>query len=185
MIIAGIDYSMTNPCLCIYNGDIFSFSNCRFFYQTANQKYIGNYQNIIGISIPEYSHPIERFQNLAKCFIEIIQKNKCTYVAIEDYSMGSSAGRIFHIAENTAILKYHLYELKIPYVTIPPKSIKKFAIKGNADKELMYETFLKEEKVKLKEKLNYTASKVGSPISDIVDSYYITKYLFKGNVNVV
>ena len=127
-----------------------------------------------------------QFRNnfLAKCFIELIQKNKCTSVAIEDYSMGSR-GKIFHIAENTAILKYNLYLLKIPYATIPPTVIKKFAIKGNADKELMYQTFLKEEKVKLKEKLNYTASKVGSPISDIVDSYYITKYLFKGNVNVV
>ena len=45
--------------------------------------------------------------------------------------------------------------------------------KGNADKDMMYEAFVKETKIDLK-KL-FDTEKVGNPISDIVDSYFIQK----------
>ena len=55
-----------------------------------------------------------------------------------------------------------------------PSVVKKGATgKGNADKDKMYEAFVKETKVDLK-KL-FDTDKVGNPISDIVDSYFIQK----------
>ena len=45
--------------------------------------------------------------------------------------------------------------------------------KGNADKDKMYEAFVNETKIDLKK--IFDTEKVGNPISDIVDSYYIMK----------
>ena len=51
--------------------------------------------------------------------------------------------------------------------------LKKLLEKVNADKDMMYKTFVKETKIDLK-KL-FDTEKVGNPISDIVDSYFIQK----------
>ena len=62
----------------------------------------------------------------------------------------------------------------ISYDTIVPSVVKKGATgKGNADKDMMYEAFNKETKIDLK-KL-FDTDKVGNPISDIADSYFIQK----------
>ena len=59
---------------------------------------------------------------------------------------------------------------------IPPTVIKKDTTgKGNANKELMYETFLTETNVDLQSKLSSKSTKIVNPVSDIVDSYYICK----------
>ena len=50
--------------------------------------------------------------------------------------------------------------------------------KGNADKKLMYEAFVKETGVPIKDMISPKSGEIKSPISDIVDSYYICKYLF-------
>lgn len=179
MKIAGIDYSMTCPAVCIFEGDEFSFNNCEFFYRIDNKKYTKVYKTIHGTEIQTYTTEIERYYNHAKWALDLVKT--CSIVAIEGYSMGSK-GKVFNIAENCAILKYLLYQHSIPFTSIPPTNIKKYVIKGNADKELLYDCFIKETKINLKKKLGYTAKNIGSPISDIVDSYYITKYLFYNGV---
>ena len=45
--------------------------------------------------------------------------------------------------------------------------------KGNADKDMMYEAFVKETNIDLKQ--IFDTEKVGNPISDIADSYFIQK----------
>ena len=63
---------------------------------------------------------------------------------------------------------------------IAPTAIKKFATgKGNANKELMYESFLKETSRNLQEELVVKSEKIGNPTSDIVDSYYICKIMLE------
>ena len=55
-----------------------------------------------------------------------------------------------------------------------PSVVKKGATgKGNADKDMMYEAFVKETKLDLKQ--IFDTDKVGNPISDIADSYNIQK----------
>ena len=91
--------------------------------------------------------------------------------------MGSK-GRVFNIAENTGVLKYKLWQSRIPVTITPPTTIKKFATgKGNADKFAMYEAFKKETKVDLRKEISPNKKDVGNPVSDIIDSYYICKHL--------
>jgi hypothetical protein len=174
-MIAGIDYSMTCPAITMYEAGDFSFKNVKSYYRIDNKKYTGVFDNAYGTIIQPYSTEMQRYINHAEWVISIVRR--CTKVAIEGYSMGSR-GKVFHIAENTAILKYMLEMNNIPYITVPPTRVKKHAIKGNASKEEMYEAFVSQNQVNLKKQIGYTAKKIGSPISDIVDSFFICKYLY-------
>ena len=94
---------------------------------------------------------------------------------IEDYSFGST-GRVFHIAENCGLLKYKLWEIGLRFTTIAPSAIKKFATgKGNADKQKMYDAFVAETGQNLIQFYSKSGT-LTSPVTDIVDSYYIAKY---------
>ena len=107
---------------------------------------------------------------------EISKKNNC-----ELDIMPVNYGEIFPVSGGLPVhkrplqrQKYRLQELNIPYDTIVPSVVKKGATgKGNADKDMMYEAFYKETNIDLK-KL-FDTDKVGNPISDIADSYFIQK----------
>ena len=172
--IVGIDYSLTSPAVCINNEGEYMF-----YYLTSKKKYIGQMaKNIIGYEHQEYDTPIKRFSQISDWAINTF--NRFSYVLtnlkvyIEGYSFGSKGQAVFQIAENCGILKYRLQQLKIQYDTVVPSVVKKGATgKGNADKDMMYESFVKETKIDLKK--IFDTDKVGNPISDIVDSYYIQK----------
>ena len=172
--IVGIDYSLTSPAVCINdNGEYM------FYYLTSKKKNIGQMaKNIIGYEHQEYDTPIKRFSQISDWTINTF--NRLSYdlknlkVFIEGYSFGSKGQAIFQIAENCGILKYRLQQLKINYDTVVPSVVKKGATgKGNADKDMMYEAFIKETKIDLKK--IFDTEKVGNPISDIADSYFIQK----------
>ena len=176
MKLCGIDYSLTCPAITVFEGDKFSHLNCQSYYLIDTPKYVKENGNFHGHQMKPYSSPMERYENIATWALSIVENSN--FVGIEDYSMGSR-GKVFHIAENTAILKYLLTKKGIPYRTYPPTQIKKFAIKGNADKTLMYSAYIKDTRIDLRSMMEYKGTKVGSPVSDIVDSYFITKYLYK------
>jgi Holliday junction resolvasome RuvABC endonuclease subunit len=172
--IVGIDYSLTSPAVCINNEGEYMF-----YYLTSKKKYIGQMtKNIIGYEHIEYDTPIKRFSQISDWAINTF--NRLSYdlknlkVFIEGYSFGSKGQAIFQIAENCGILKYRLQQLKINYDTVVPSVVKKGATgKGNADKDMMYDAFTKETKIDLKK--IFDTDKVGNPISDIADSYFIQK----------
>ena len=165
----GIDYSLTSPAICVNNG------NLMFYYFTSKKKWIGQQsENIIGYEHREWKDPIERFTYISDFAIDIIKQTKNPEIYIEGYSYGSKGRGLFQIAENCGILKYRLQEQNFNYETVVPSVVKKGATgKGNADKDLMYEAFVKEVKIDLKKV--FDTEKVGNPLSDIVDSYYIQK----------
>jgi Holliday junction resolvasome RuvABC endonuclease subunit len=173
--IIGIDYSLTSPAICVTKD--FIFENSQFYYLTNKKKYIGPMsKNIFGFEHQEYNTPIHRFSQISDWAFDTIKETIHTpqKVFIEGYSFGSKGQAVFQIAENCGILKYRLQEMDIDYDTIVPSVVKKGATgKGNADKDLMYESFSKETNTDLKKM--FDVEKIGNPVSDIVDSFYIAK----------
>jgi len=167
--IIGIDYSLTSPAVCIENGELM------FFFLTSKKKHIGKFgNNIFGYEHKEYTTPIQRFSYISDFVFDVIDQVPNPKVFIEGYSFGSKGRGVFQIAENCGILKYRLQEANIPYDTIVPSVVKKGATgKGNADKDMMYEAFIKETNIDLKKLLD--TDKVGNPVSDIADAYFIKK----------
>lgn len=175
MLIAGIDYSMSCPCITMGSTDDFCFQKCETHYLTDKPKYEGRFGNITGYLFERPANQIERFIRIADWAYDIVKD--CDQILIEDYAMGSR-GKVFHIAENTAILKYRFHTNHLKWAALPPMSLKKFATgKGNSDKEQMYAAFLEDAKIDLKKLFNSKGEKVTNPLSDIVDSYYLAKYL--------
>lgn len=181
--IIGIDYSLTSPAICITTD--FVFKNSKFYYLTNKKKYIGKMtNNITGFEHKEYDTPIRRFSQISDWVYELMEDTIHTQqlVYIEGYSFGSKGQAVFQIAENCGILKYRLQQMMIDYETVVPSVVKKGATgKGNADKDMMYEFFSKETKTDLKKV--FDTQKVGNPISDIVDSYYIAKVGYENTNN--
>ena len=177
MLIAGIDYSICGPSICIFSGDVFSFDKCNFFYLTDTKKYTEVFiNNIFGERFVDYNCEIERYETIADWAMDVLVG--CGNIAIEGYAYNST-GRVFHIAENTGLLKYKIFQSGIPLTIMSPSEIKKYATgKGNADKQVMYDYFLAETSFPLKNMLTPDKKNVCSPVSDIVDSYFICKKLY-------
>ena len=175
--IVGIDYSLNSPAICIAD-DNFDFNKCSFHFLTSKKKHIGKFgKNIFGYEIKDYNTPIERFSNISTWALDIIHKHKSNTakVFIEGYSFGSKGQAVFQIAENCGILKYRLQmSPSILYDTIVPSVVKKYASgKGNADKQLMYDSFKEHTKKDLMK--IFDMQKLNNPVTDIIDSYYIAK----------
>ena len=190
----GIDYSLSSPGICVNTSEEeFRYEDCKFYYLTNTKKYEGTFKEkmafgtsaveYIGAPHRPYSSEPERYNNIANWAIDIIKLygdaktgiNRINpTIQIEDYSFGST-GRVFHIAENLGLLKYKLkIECGWEYTLIAPSVIKKFATdKGNANKEIMLSAFQGDTGVNLGELFESSAK---SPISDVVDAYFICKY---------
>jgi len=181
MIIAGIDYSMRSPSVCVFNGshkESFTFEKCTFYFLTDTKRYANFFlRNIYGENFSTWNDETERYKSISDWVIEKVIG--CEQIALEGYSYGS-IGKVFHIAENTGILKYKIFEIGIPLEIIPPSVIKKLATgKGNADKESMHKYFEEETYYNLKNIITPKKTKIDNPVSDIIDSFYICKYLYK------
>ena len=174
-MVIGIDYSLTSPAMCIMAKP--NIANCMFYYLTINKKLVGTFKNAVGYLHQDHYSEQERYDNIAEFFLNKIplEHKKVPDIFIEDYSFGST-GRVFHIAENAGILKYKFWEVGYKFDTVAPTTVKKFATgKGNADKAKMYEAFKNETGEDFNMLLNKNLT-LGSPVTDIVDSYYIAKY---------
>ena len=183
-MIVGIDYSMSSPAICVCAGD-FKYENCKFLFVTRTKKYAQPYNSqITGEPLGEFKDNIERFAMLSEITYDFIFANfpenetdEDVSIGLEGYAMGAR-GQLFNIGENTGILKHRLCYIEDWNIDIhSPSTIKKFATgKGNAKKEDMYETFINETGVNLSDLIEQSVDpKVSSPISDIVDAFYIAK----------
>jgi len=173
-MIAGVDYSMTSPAICLSPLNDFKFENCTFSFLTTSKKYDTVVDNISGKYF-EYENEMKRYDTISSHFLDLLLDYNVRVCYIEEYSMGSK-GRVFHIAENTGVFKYRMWNFGVDFVTVAPTTIKKFATgKGNANKEKMQESFIQETGKDLKAMLDMT-DKQWNPSSDIIDAYYICKY---------
>jgi Holliday junction resolvasome RuvABC endonuclease subunit len=129
--------------------------------------------NIVGDLMPVYNCDQQRHDIISEWALNVVWD--ADVVFIEDYSYAST-GRVFHIAENTGLLKHKLWQQQRDVHTIPPTVIKKFATtKGNASKAFLEEVFVEQTGIDLRTDMNLTP-KQSNPISDIIDAYFICKY---------
>lgn len=174
MKIIGIDLSLTSPALCLFHGDEFNFEQCKFWFYTTNKKLQVNLPPITGTLAKEFTKDQERYHNIFNWIYEIIDWNKPDHIFIEDYAFAST-GRVFNIAENCGILKYNLWKLGITFTTIPPTVVKKVCTgKGNSNKVAMEQAFIQQTGFNVRKHLQLSQS-ASNPVSDIIDSYYVTK----------
>lgn len=188
MKIIGIDYSITSPALCLFEGKRWALGNCQFHFMTDKKTLHDTFKHKTTVhltgapSIPvqeNYTDNMYRFERISNWAVNIINDFQPEFIAIEGYSMGSTIGRAFDIAENTALLKYKIQN-NYPYLVYPPTVVKKFATgKGNASKIAIRDAFVEETGINLNDILGLKTSKPTNPVSDIIDAYYIAKLLYE------
>jgi len=180
MIIAGIDYSIASPGVCVYDTCVgWKYSNLDLLAIPHNKKIDGDYDNIriIQNKGPKVQSE-ERHAWLAECVINFLTARGVREVFLEDYAF-AARGRVFHIGENCGLLKHYLWKGGIKINTVSPPSLKKFATgKGNAKKEDMVAQFEKETGVELRDQMMITSKAKGipSPVDDLADAYFLAKY---------
>lgn len=179
MVVAGIDYSLSSPAICVHKGLEWDYKNCMFFYFVKREKFLEAEMQFYPNLYPCYNDDLERYEKLSNWSLNIISKQKVEKAYIEGYAFGA-VGRVFQIAENAGLLKYMISRVhKIQYEVFAPTVIKKFATgKGNANKEKMYDAFFSETGVDIRDKCGIINHNQWNPVSDIVDSYYIAKLGF-------
>jgi len=175
----GIDYSMTCPAVTVMDGA----GNSKSYFLTGVRRHEGAGTRTgahgrthawEGITYPPHNCQEQRFDNIANWTLALTQQGDV--IVIEDYAMGAK-GKVFHIAENCGLLKHKLWVAGLSFQTVAPTALKKFATgKGNADKCKMHESFVTETGIDLMKAMDKESKDCGSPVSDIVDSYYLAKY---------
>lgn len=178
-VLAGIDYSLTSPAICIYDtekGD-FSYQNTEMHFRSNLVRFDAFSEgNLHGSNHGPWECEMDRYDDISSWALEVLIKHQVTQVYLEGYSFGST-GRVFNIAENTGILKYNLWVDLIHCDVLAPTTVKKFATgSGRATKEDMYNQFVDENgKSCLRELLSPKSKNIISPLNDVVDAYYILK----------
>lgn len=185
MKIAGIDYSMTSPGICTHWGEKWSIDNCKFYYMSKTKMLCKKYHNSMfcGTLLKDFKCSMDRYERISDWAISKVSFHD--HAMIEGYAYAAT-GRVFDIGENTGILKYKIWRGNVPLKVATPTQIKKYATgSGSATKEHMYGAWLEETDIDLMKMMTPRRSNVGNPVSDIVDAYYICKYLFhKGGLTV-
>ena len=181
--IAGIDYSLTSPAICVWksiNDGIFNFDGCDLYYLEKPKRRGPTSHGILNLHVepyPEWETEEERHELLSTWAMEIVNGSE---VYIEGYAFATSGkSHVRSVAENTGLLKHKMHKVKQPFTSVPPSVIKKYATgKGNANKDLMYEAFTDEllTPSDLKDKLTPKAKKLTNPVTDLVDAYFISKW---------
>lgn len=159
--------------MCISDGSP-TWEDSRVFFVTQTKKYAGDFANCTGVLQPEWSTQEERFDFLADFFVSKMEPSD--RVLIEGYAIAAK-GRVFHIGENTGLLKHSMWKKGIEFVVAPPSAIKKHATgKGNVDKSSMNDAFVKLTGYDLRGAMGLTGDS-WNPSSDVIDSFFAMKLL--------
>ena len=182
MRLAGVDYSITCPAICIHDdNNPLTWDNCLWYYnQKGHKQHETNFPAFNSDRF--FDNKDIRLYALADWALSIIVEHNVDAVALEGYAMGA-CGRVFDIAEATGLLKSYLRKAGIPlYIFAPTFNKKSFSGKGNANKEKMIDTFNQKNKINIAESMGYKPDYFGSPISDIVDSYSLIDTFLKERI---
>lgn len=173
MIVAGIDYSMSSPAICIYDtakpvDDINSYV---FYCLNDTKKTQGVWAGVFNIEPPpEWSCQEERFDAISDWAMSKLLKHGVEKVSLEGYAMGSTKGLIFNIAEHTGNLKQKLWKAGIPFTTPAPTQVKKaYTGSGAAKKPVVCAEFVNRLGVRVSDL--YKGKADASPENDLADAH--------------
>lgn len=185
-----IDASMNSSVVCKWTDD---YELKEIFFFTSRKKDIDwefeNITNIIYVS-KNYFHEKKTFDNgldknlfMINSIVEYIknQEEEITEIGIEGNSF-NSIGKTSDVFQYTGALKYALMkEFDIKLHEYPPTVIKKYAGKGNYDKEAMRDAMRNKHKnFQLTLDLDFFDDRFGKdkhPQEDIVDAFWIGKLM--------
>jgi len=181
-IFVGLDLSYVSPGLCLFDSKHkqFDWKHCNFYsYGTYSLPSFKNFNFIQ--STDDWINDIDRYKRIVDWINDCLPLHNNIIVTMEGYSMGSK-GKVFAIAECGGLVKYNFYTRNIKYNLVSPNNVKKFATGiGKGNKEPMFEAWLKETSFDLKDYIQ-PKRKLGSPTTDIIDSYWLCKM---GYINVM
>lgn len=180
-IVGGIDYSIRTPCLTLIrptdtNSTLVPFEQCEFYYMTYIKRDVIDHKNIHGTLMGDWESDEERYETIADWMVDILNRHKVKTVGLEDYAYNAAnRSALTQLAENQGLLKYKLHINGIDYAKYAPTSIKKFATgNGRSVKSQMYDAWLEDTQICLQSIFARDPDgKIKSPVSDIVDSYYV------------
>lgn len=187
---------MSAPAVAIYRGSSknFNWKKVTFFYYMKDQpNFKKNWETKKGkvwchgdSYSSDYKTNTERFSRIGNWVIDCISifetdTSMCS-IMMEDYALGAK-GKVFEIAENMGILKYKLQIIGHRYSVVAPTTVKKFATgKGNSDKLKMYDAWKQEtDNFDLWNMMTPNRTSISSPVTDIVDSYFLLKMAVTGH----
>ena len=210
--IIGIDFSLNSPGICVLKGGSMKWIS---IHRTKNSiprmlkkpgtaftvlsKMDGFKLNLIERESHEGEyHEKERSKIVSGVyFADLVFKeiepyiDENTKIGMEGISFGSSGNSLIDISMVTALLRERLIGIISPQnlFVVAPTTVKKFAIKGNAKKDELYEAIIQKGKEdmrinklssileKNKEFWVKKSGKVEDPCSDIIDATWICLYV--------
>ena len=210
--VVGIDYSMTCPSMCIFNlsNGNFGFSKCQFVFQIA--KKFDRTHDIVPVLLPKtWNSREERWDFISEQFVSLLEPfshsaRGIAAIGIEEYSFASKSNNMFHVGEHTGVLRHKIHKRIGPVTSVNITHVKRMsgaegggnATKGQIlrkfqlDDPVGYETLLGTVGIRVTSRVKSPGKKterivemVDSPAVDIIDSYYLTKFLVelvRGNV---
>jgi len=180
-IVAGIDYSIRCPAICVIQSEstllnVFRpFNECHFYYLSSTNSHVIQTDNIHGNSLALWATQTNRFQSIAQWALNVLHCYQVNSVGIEGYAFGARGRALFDLAENTGLLKWVLHQNAIPYDIHAPTKVKRFGTGvGNADKDYMAQAFEERTGVNLNALFGRKRDRGSkSPVNDLVDAYFI------------
>jgi Holliday junction resolvasome RuvABC endonuclease subunit len=157
MLIASIDQSFTHTAICIFDYDTKSLLDFTVIKTKKIKK----------------ETPFElRIINIIEELFIFLEKYPIGHIVLEGLSMNRNSIMARPLAGLYYSLCIEFYRRNIPYTNVPPTSVKKFAIKGNAKKEEMYEVL----PIDIKEVFLTSGYKKTTGLLDLTDSYFIGQF---------
>lgn len=156
MIIASIDQSFTNTAICLLETETTELLDF-FVIKTKNK-------------IQNQEVPYERRMiQIMEYFFSFVEQYNVELVILEGLSLNRNTVMSRPLAGLYYYICIELYKRNIPYINIPPKTVKKFASKGDATKEDMLEALNED----IKNSFIKKGYKKSTGLMDLTDSYFI------------
>jgi len=210
----GIDFSLNSPAFCSFRDNHFRWGSLTrsdrseeslkksknkpfaFFSDIdefdlvfmGKEKMPDEYTERERIKIDYFSDLVEKFWDSVKNHIE---PGDDVFIAIEGLSFASNGNALIDISMATALLRKKIVYFvgSSNFFVFSPTSVKKFAIKGNAKKDQLYEALINTEIVETN--LSYftnilndnkgewitPSGNVNKPLDDIIDATWICLFL--------